>query len=1098
MLGLQIGLAKLNRGWCAMFRKHEAGACMAAFVFALLMIAAHPRAAQAQAVGGTITGAVRDPQSSIVPGSKVVALNVETGVSTTTTTNNGGVYRLTNLQPGLYEVTVMADGLNEAKATGIKLTVGAEIVADFSMQMAGVAESVDVIGEAAAVQLTSSTLSYEVSSTTMRELPLNGRDFAGLAALQPGVVTIGTQGGMRAGLGNKLSVSGSRPSHNNFLFDGVSINDSGNNTPGSILGVTLGVDAIDQFTLLSNTFSAEYGRASGGVINALTRSGTNQIKGSAFYFGRNSALDAKNFFDVPGREPKFRRHQFGASAGGPIKQDRTFWFANYEAVRQFLGKTNLSNVPSPALRQGTYVNPLNGQVQQYVVDPAVAKVLPLFPLPNAGITAPGNTGVFSTVLDEVAHEKYLLGRVDHQLTTIDSVHGSYFFDDGASEVPDAFLNKVTSTTSRRQTVGIEHTRMINSRAVNVVRFGFSRSVFQSGVVTDVLNPAIADPSLAFVPGLDIGTVAASGLTSLPAGPKALDYSFAFYNSFQGYENLYYTLGRHSMKFGMNVDRMQYNTSQPNLTGGSYTYGSLPGLITNGLQGTNPSITFAANLVGTDTSRGLRETYYGGYFQDDWRMMDQLTVNLGVRYEFVTNPTEVQHKIALLPNLFASAPRIGGPIFDQNPTTKTFSPRIGFALDPKGDGQTAIRAGFGIFDNLPLLYLFDTPLMRSFPYFNQGVLTNVTTPVLAGSFPNGGYNLISAGQLRTAYVDTAPGRAYNMQWNFNIQQRVGSWFATVGYVGSRGVHLVQVERNMNTVQPTRTAAGWFFLPTSQTQKLSPNFSSINTTDSWNGDSTYQGLQISVSHPFSAGLQVQGSYAFGKSIDDTSSTSSVTAGTGYPNAIGNPAPLFPEINRGLSDFDVKHNGTVSVVWVIPGMKAASGMLPALINGWQLSSVLRMSMGTPFTALLNSDQAGQSKADTTGAGLGQRPNRVSSDACASLTNPGSVNSYIKTQCFTFPTPVTVNGVTGTVLGNLARNALSAPGITNMDFSLIKNMKFSERVGAQLRIEMFNFLNHPNFSAPGFVLFDSTGSPIATAGKILSTTTAARQIQFGMKATF
>jgi hypothetical protein len=1051
-----------------------------------------------QTIGGAITGTVTDQQGSVMPGAVAKFTNSETGVTTSMLANSAGTYRATNLQPGHYSLTVTLPGFAVGVQKNINLTVGAEVVIDFSLKVADVTQDVQVNGTVSEVDLASSTLSYAVTGTTIRELPLNGRDYTSLATLQPGVVSVGTSGGMRAGYGNKLSISGTRPSQNNFLFDGVSINDSGNNTPGSILGVTLGVDAVEQFTLLTDTFSAEYGRAAGGILNAITRSGTNQLHGSAFYFGRNSALDARNYFDTPGAsKPEFRRHQYGASAGGPIVKDRTFWFFDYEGVRQFLGSTTISTVPSLSLRSGRYVDSKN-QAINYNVDPVVAKVLNLYPLPNAGLIGNGNTGTYSTVLDKLANENYYLAKVDHKVSEKDSVRASYFIDTGTSTSPDNFKNYVSATTSRRQSISLEYTRIVSPSTVSVARAGFSRTVFQNGVVTDVLNPAISDKSLGYVPGLDIGAVAVSGLTNLAAGPTALDFSFANYNSFQYFENLYITKGAHTIKLGVNADRMQYNTSQPNLTGGQFSFGSLPGFITNGLQNTNPAITFAATFLDSNDERGMRETMLGGYIQDDWRIRKNLTLNLGLRYEFVTIPTESQNKIALLHNLQDKAPTLGGPIHDSNPTLKDFSPRVGFAWNPDGTGKMAVRAGFGVFDNLPLLYLYDTPLMRSFPYFTQGVLTNVTTPALYGSFPNKAYNLFTSGQLRTAYVDVNPPRSYSLQWNLNIQRQIKSWIATVGYVGSRGVHLVQVERNLNVVYPTLTSAGWFYPPTSTTQKLNPNFATINTTDTWNADSTYHSMHVSVSRPLSRGLQVQGSYTWSKSLDNSSSTSSVTAGTGYSSAIGSPAPLIPGINRGLSDFDIRHNGVISLLWDIPSLKVSSGLLRAASSGWEVSSIYRLQTGLPFTVVLNSDQAGQTKSDTTGASLGERPNLVLSPECKTLTNPGSVNGYIKTGCFTYPQPVTVNGITGTVLGNLSRNSLTAPGLANMDFSLIKNTKAGERLATQFRLEFFNVQNHPNFSAPAFILYDSNGGLNSNAGRITSTTTAARQIQLGLKLLF
>jgi hypothetical protein len=304
--------------------------------------------------------------------------------------------------------------------------------------------------------------------------------------------------------------------------------------------------------------------------------------------------------------------------------------------------------------------------------------------------------------------------------------------------------------------------------------------------------------------------------------------------------------------------------------------------------------------------------------------------------------------------------------------------------------------------------------------------------------------------------------------------------------------------MDDVQPIPTPLGYFYLPTALSQKLNPHFASINTTDTWNADSHYEALHVSASRPLARGLQVQGSYAWAKSIDDSSSTASTSAGTGYANAIGSPAPLFPSFNKGLSDFNLRHNATISLVYDLPDWKARVKPLRFVTNGWESGTIFHVQSGLPFTAYLSGDQAGETKSDDTGAGLGERPNVVLGPGCETLTNPGNINNFIKTNCLTYPAPVTWNGVTGTVLGNLARNALEAPGLTNLDFSLIKNDKIGERVTTQFRFEFFNFLNHPNFSAPAAAIFDSNGNAVSNVGRITSTTNAARQIQFGLKIRF
>jgi len=454
----------------------------------------------------------------------------------------------------------------------------------------------------------------------------------------------------------------------------------------------------------------------------------------------------------------------------------------------------------------------------------------------------------------------------------------------------------------------------------------------------------------------------------------------------------------------------------------------------------------------------------------------------MRYEFLTVPTEVNGKIALLHDLTDPTVKIGGPVHDSNPTAKNFSPRVGLVWDPFKDGKTSIRSSFGIFDSLPLLWLYDTPLTRSTPFFVQGV----TTAPPAGSFPKQAFTLLQVTNLRTAYVDVNPGRSYSMKWNLDVQRQIAGWVAEVGYTGSRGVHLPQVERNMNVVMPVLTPSGW--IVPAGAQKLNPNFSTINTTDTWNADSYYHGLQASLKKTFAKGFHIQESYAWSKSIDDSSSTGSTAAGSGYSSAVGAVTPLLPFLNRGPSDFDIPHNFTSSIVWQLPFGRSLKSVAGMILSGWQVGSIYKGQSGTPFSIALNSDRAG-TQTDTTGGALGQRPNLVVSDGCAKpwTSDP---NAWIKTECFTFP-------AIG-MLGNVGRNTLRKAGISNLDFSLSKTFKQTESIATVFRLELFNALNHANFAAPNYVVFDNQGRVPAAAGRITSTSTQARQVQFAVKVNF
>lgn len=1027
--------------------------------------------ALAQTAGGTIAGTIKDKSGASIPESVALIRNVDTGVARSVLSNQEGLYRAPNLQPGSYELTVSAQGFQRQIRKSIRLNVGSELVVDFELEVGTVTEAVEVKGQAVEVDLASATVSKTVGGSTIRELPLNGRDWTQLAILEPGISSIGSGGGgSRGGNGVKLTVSGARPSENNFRLDGISMNDNSNSTPANTIGTNLGVEAVREFSIVSNNYSAEYGRATGAVINAVTRSGTNDIKGTLFYFHRNSALDARNFFDGS-TKPSFRRHQFGAAVGGPMRKNRTFWFANYEELRQMLATTSIANTLSAAARAGQLST---GAV---TVDPKIAPMFGLLPLPNGPLLGRGDTGQFYSQIDRISKGRYILGKIDHKLNEKFNMSGNYFFDDADSDSPDPFFTQRTGDQSRRQSAMTEVTGLLTPTLMSVSRVGFARSNNSSGVIRRILNPLLEDKSLGFLPGYNIGATTVTGITVPGSGPGSTNVNLLVFNSFQAHQNFYMSRGIHAFKAGVSVERMQFNLDSPNRNGGDFQFGSISDFLTN-----KPT-SFAALYPGSDTRRGLRQTLLSGYFQDDIRLRSNFSLNLGVRYEFLTIPAEVNGKIALLHNLTDPQVRVGGPVHDTNPTKRNFAPRIGLVWDPFKDGKTSIRSSFGIFDSLPLLWLYDTPLTRSTPFFVQGVSTSIPQ----GYFPNQAYPLIQSGALRTAYVDPNPRRAYSMKWNFSIQRQLFNWLIEAGYTGSRGLFLPIVERNMNTRIPIQTPNGWVYDRNSQ--KLNPNFASINTTDTWNADSIYHGFQLSARRTLGDGLQVIGSYAWSKSLDTASSTGSTAANSGYTGASALATPLIPGLNWGLSEFDLRHNLTLSLVWELPFAKRLAGVGRTVLHGWQLGSIYRTNTGNPFSVALSSDRGG-SLTDTTGAALGQRPNLVQLPGCEKLTNPGSPTAYIKNECFAFPAEYT--------LGNLGRNTLTKPGLSNLDLSLIKNFKITEKISSQLRIESFNALNHANFGTPANLVFDRQGVIPANAGRITTTDTDARRIQFGLKINF
>ena len=668
-----------------------------------------PFVLRAQVVGATLSGTVMDSSKATVPNAAILITNVQTGVARNVVSDGAGFYSAPNLLPGTYDVSVSAPGFSKLVQTGIKLTVGAEQVLNFSLNVGQVTQAVEVTAEAPIVDLASSSISAVIESTTVRELPLNGRDWTQLATLQPGVTSVsslqadpsaGFSRGNR-GYGAELAISGARPQQNSYRLDGININDYANDGPGSVIGGALGVDAIEEFSVLTSNYSAEYGRTSGGVINAITRPGTNQFHGDAYEFLRNSALDARNFFDGAAIPP-FRRNQFGGSVGGPIQKDRTFFFLDYEGLRQSLGVTHRDTVLSPDARNGILHNP-DGSTTTVTVSPLVQPYLPLWPLPAGGLLSTGNTGIFSFAGSDVTTENFVSARIDHTFSKADSIFGSYQFDRSPLSLPDTLGDVLVGSNTGREFVMLEENHVFSPQLTNSIRTGYNRYSAENTRSITAINPVAGDQSLGPIPGQSAAPqLTVPGLTLYTPGINPQARGVFRWNSFQVYDDVFLTRGIHSLKFGFAAERIEDNVAQPPQTNGLFKFGSLANFLTD-----NPS-SFILNLPNSPSpERGIRQTVIGAYVEDDVRWRSNLTLNLGLRYEMATVPTEVHGQLSTLRNLTDPTPHLGDPLFS-NPTLRNFEPRIGFAWDPFRNGKTSVRGGFGLFDVLPLPYEYNAP------------------------------------------------------------------------------------------------------------------------------------------------------------------------------------------------------------------------------------------------------------------------------------------------------------------------------------------------------------------------------------------------------
>ncbi len=1042
-----------------------------AHVLGLLVILLMPLTVNAQVSGGTVSGKVTDSTGALIPGAQVAIRNTATGVTTNLVANEDGLYRGANLLPGDYEITASAPNFTSFMQKGITLTVGADLTVDLKLTAGAVTASIMVSDEALTVDTTTPTLSAVVSERTIVELPLNGRDWTSLATLQPGISSIRTQyasGGTASrgnrGYGDELTITGHRPQENNYRIDGVSINDYTNGAPGSAGGVNLGADAVKEFSVLASNYTAEYGRTSGGVINAITRSGSNSIHGSAYEFFRNDALDARNFFN--GTKPPLRRNQFGGSLGGPIIKNKTFFFADYERIRRLQGVPSVVTVPSLAARSGQLAG---GAV---AVHPNIVPFLGLYPLPNGGLVGNGDTGIFTTSLSQRFNEDFFTTRIDHRISSKDSLFGTYMFDTGSLSIPDALNNVVFPNRTRRQMIAIEETHTFNQNFINSFRLGYNRTKGAVNVQGPALNPVAADLALGSAPRRAAAIITVPGLNDA-VGVGGNSFFRHVQNSYQIYDDAFVTRGNHSLKFGFAFEKIEYNENSLRRPNGRVRFRSLSDFLQD-----KPRDFFALDPSRTREA-GVRTNIWAGYFNDSWRYSSKLNLNLGLRYEMSTIPTEAHDQ-------FLAVLTPGGPLvnvkklFNSNPTRLNFEPRVGFAYDLFGNGNTAIRGGFGIYDALPLPWIF-TPKEAQGTPFNTGT----TVSVLAqGSFPNAIFPTINfaTAPLDVPFTELNPSRNYIMNWNLTLQHRlVRDWTLTAAYVGSRGVHMAFGTDEINIVLPiAQTPAGLVWpTPGGSGTRINPNASQIRGTF-WDGNSHYNGLQLQILKPLSHNFQAQGSYTMSRCIDEGSEAS---RGDQFLNGITSPLFIEKAHRRGRCSYDLHHVFVGNALWNIPGPK--KGAASALLGNWQLGGILSASSGVPFSVIISGDPLGLKGTDVNGW-----PDYV--PGCK-IENPSDPLHYINTQCFTLPNPITR-------LGNAGRNIATGPRLFNLDMAVYKNIPLktvSEGFRVQLRAEFFNILNHTNFAPPlsNNAVFGESGAAIGAAGRITSTQTSSRQIQLGVR---
>jgi hypothetical protein len=1074
-----------------------------------LSIALHPLPGQQDT--GLITGQVLDESGAPIANASVEVKNIGTGIVSKVLTGQEGSYTTPPLRIGTYSVAVEAKGFKRTIRENLILSVQDRLRVSFTLPVGDVQQTVEVMGEVPLLQSESSSLGQVVDTKKIVDLPLNGRNFIQLITLSTGAyVPQTTNSSYQSTL---VAINGNRVENNNFMLDGVNNNTTDNNQPP----VLPNPDAIAEFKVLTNLLPAEFGRGLGGTVIVNIKSGTNGYHGTAFEFLRNQDFDANPFFNSGRPKVSYQQNQFGFSVGGPVVfpkvyngRNKTFFFGDYQGTRIHQGLTKVFTVPTAAMQAGnfsgfgTIYDPAttqlsssgsnvrtpfpNNQIPSNRFDPIMQKFAAFYPLPNSGPAQfAGNNFVFNPKFLNIADQGDT--RLDHRFSVKDSFFWSFSISDNTQIAPmnlpgipfGGYFNdlQLRPQVFHGQHMGLAETHIFGPRLVNEVRVGYNRLFYTASPLSNGVNlgaqygiPGI--PTFSGISGLP--SVSTTGLTGIG---EALT-SHRGQNVRQVLDNVSYSWGRHSWKFGFDHRRTEFNLRQGSSSQGSFSY---TGVYTNdpvSRAGGNAFADFllaypVSGSIGTPLDLGARVHNYSAFAQDDWHPTARLTLNLGVRYEYTTPVFDVNNRLANFDraanNLVFAKP---GGIEDRStvkPDRNNFAPRIGLAY--QASANTVVRTGYGIFYTLEdsgyHVWANNPPFVIS-TTLNSDQITPSTSPRPALGFPpvDAGPTLTGRFLGVTARPTDFPA-AYSQQWNVSVERQFGSFLFEASYVGNRAIKLLTALPINNplpgpgTINTRRPYAGWGGI----------------TNDGPFGAAMYHGLQTKLEKRLSAGLTFLVSYSYAKAMDDSDSINLSTGGGS--NTAQNPLNL--RADWGLGYNDVRHRVVASYVYELPFGKGkrwlsnANPALNALAGGWQTNGIWSAQTGLPFTI--------QSPTDTSNTGTGNiRPNATGLPTNLP-SDQRSVYNWLNASAFVLPA--------GFAFGNVGRNTGTGPGLNNWDISAFKNFKLTERpLTLQFRAELFNGLNHPNFGLPGRT-FNT-----ATFGVISTTTTSNRDVQFALKFIF
>jgi Carboxypeptidase regulatory-like domain/TonB dependent receptor len=976
-----------------------------------------------------LQGRVVDQNGSVVPHTRISARNTATNLERLGETDGDGNYQIAALPVGNYRVEVKAGGFKTEIVERLSVEVARIVVQDFRLEVGAVTQTINVTTDVPLLESATISVGQIINERTVQQIPLNGRYFMDLGLLVPGSVTPPQNGfgtfPIRGSGAFAINTAGNREETVNYMINGITLNTL---SFGSI-NFQPSISTVQEFKIDNSTFSAEYGQTSGAVVNIATRSGGNAFHGELFEFFRNDALDARNFFEFNSSKPApFKRNQFGGSLGGPIVKQKTFFFFAYEGLRQ---------------RQGLNLNSLvlSGAERMSATDPVIAKLIQLIPVANF-VDSSGTPRFISSATAPVNTDHWTID-ISHNLSKKDQLHGYYaaqrrkFTEPGRAGTTLPGFG--VSHHSLRQVFTLNETHIFSPDLINEARFGFNR-LFGVDTPKAQLNPAdfgilngINQPI-----GLPQINVAGAGLIlgGPAANPSGRGDTFLVVA-----DTLTYLRGRHSLKIGGEFRQFLNNIFRQGT--GSFNFPSVASFI----NGTANSF----NITLGNQSSSVAQGALGFFVQDNYKWRPNLTLELGLRYEWNITPTERYNRFIVFDPKSISLLRVGtdiDEIYHQN--NKNFQPRLGFAWDPWGNGKTSVRGAYAILTDQPLTGVV-TPTASNPPL---AIPLTFSGPI---RFDNA-LSLAQAAGLAPQTVDHGFDNAYLQSWNLNVQREVTAHLAVmVGYFGSKGTHLI-LRRNIN--QPVNGVRP--FATLSQSSPFLPgaplgNITQVEST----GNSSYSALWVTANQRLAQGLQFNASYTWSKSLDYNSLSSQGVV-------VQNSYDLRGD--RGLSDFDARHRVVVSSIYELPFEGNQ------LVEGWQIAAIMQSQSGNPVNVVT-------SNSTVNGVVNTLRPNVM-----GPIKTIGTADRWFDTSVFTS------NGG----FGSLGRNVIIGPGFTNMDFSVIKDTKLREGMLAEMRAEVFDLFNHANLGQPGNLV----GSP--AFGRITNTrfptgeSGSSRQVQFALKLIF